>query len=72
MRNNKITITDGQIEQFEEQLVQIYGEKFLLDLQFMCNLKRSISPYDKLSYFQMLRGAWYAANQERIDTKKLS
>lgn len=66
------------IEDLEHFLSNYYGTQFLIDLQEIAGLhtlreyfgKGAETNSKRDEYCHLLRGAWYAANQKSLTTKK--
>jgi hypothetical protein len=73
-RNIATPQTENLIDELESNLANIYGTDFVIDLQEICgqHTLRSVfgegvsTKIGRDKYANMLRGAWYAANQKKI------
>lgn len=65
---------ENLIDELETSLANIYGSEFVIDLQEICgqHTLKSVFGKDKektenrVKYSNMLRGAWYAAHQNKV------
>lgn len=68
---------DALIDELEYSLSETYGSRFVIDLQEMCGMhtlkayfgKGAETENSKKIYAAMLRGAWYASNEQKLKKK---